>query len=102
MKQNPHASMHTTNNYFQTLNSITMRKKYFLLCLAIFTGMATVSAAADGLPVKGYFYWSLLDNFEWQKGFAMQFGLIAVDRAHGQTRAPKPSLVFLGRYAAQG
>ena len=45
--------MHTTNNYFQTLNSITMRKKYFLLCLAIFTGMATVSAAADGLPVKG-------------------------------------------------
>ena len=57
---------------------------------------------ADGLPVKGYFYWSLLDNFEWQKGFAMQFGLIAVDRAHGQTRAPKPSLVFLGRYAAKG
>lgn len=32
----------------------------------------------------------------------MQFGLIAVDRAHGQTRAPKPSLVFLGRYAAKG
>ena len=43
----------------------------------------------------------LLDNFEWQKGFAMQFGLIAVDRAHGQTRAPKPSLAFLGRYAAK-
>ena len=36
---------------------------------------------ADGLPIKGYFYWSLMDNFEWQKGFAMQFGLIAVDRA---------------------
>lgn len=53
LSQNQHASMHTTNNYFQTLNSITMRKKYFLLCLAIFTGMATVSAAADGLPVKG-------------------------------------------------
>ena len=57
---------------------------------------------ADGLPVKGYFHWSLMDNFEWQKGFAMQFGLIAVDRAHGQTRAPKPSLAFLGRYAAKG
>ena len=55
----------------------------------------------DGLPVKGYFHWSLLDNFEWQKGFAMQFGLIAVDRAHGQTRTPKPSLAFLGRYAAK-
>ena len=56
---------------------------------------------ADGLPVKGYCYWSLMDNFEWQKGFAMQFGLIAVDRAHGQTRIPKPSLAYLGSYAAR-
>ena len=56
---------------------------------------------ADGLPVKGYCHWSLMDNFEWQKGFAMQFGLIAVDRAHGQARAPKPSLAYLGSYAAK-
>ena len=52
---------------------------------------------ADGLPVKGYFYWSLLDNFEWQKGYSMRFGLIAVDRATMQ-RAPKPSLARLGLY----
>lgn len=52
---------------------------------------------ADGLPVKGYFYWSLLDNFEWQKGYSMTFGLIAVDRT-SQTRFPKPSLAFLGKY----
>lgn len=56
------------------------------------------SCLADGLPIKGYFYWSLLDNFEWQKGFAMQFGLVAVDRTHGQTRAPKPSLAYLGSW----
>jgi len=45
----------------------------------------------DGIPVNGYFYWSLLDNFEWQKGYAMTFGLIAVDRKT-QKRLPKPSL----------
>jgi len=51
---------------------------------------------ADGIPVKGYFYWSLLDNFEWQKSYAMTFGLIAVDRANGQERKPKASLAHLG------
>lgn len=50
---------------------------------------------ADGIPVKGYMYWSLLDNFEWQKGYSMTFGLIAVDRST-QRRIPKPSLAFLG------
>ena len=54
---------------------------------------------ADGLPIKGYFYWSLMDNFEWQKGFAMNFGLVAVDRAT-MARAPKPSLKVLGGYSA--
>lgn len=49
----------------------------------------------EGIPVKGYMYWSLLDNFEWQKGFAMTFGLIAVDRAT-QKRTAKESLYFLG------
>lgn len=51
----------------------------------------------DGLPVKGYFHWSLLDNFEWQKGYSMTFGLIAVDRTT-QTRKPKESLAFLGGF----
>ncbi len=53
---------------------------------------------ADGIPVKGYFYWSLLDNFEWQKGFSMTFGLIAVDRTTME-RTPKESLKVLGSYA---
>ena len=53
---------------------------------------------ADGLPVKGYFHWSLMDNFEWQKGYSMTFGLIAVDRPNGQKRTPKPSLAYLGSW----
>jgi beta-glucosidase len=48
----------------------------------------------DGIPVKGYCCWSLLDNFEWQQGFTVTFGLIAVDRTT-QKRIPKPSLAYL-------
>ena len=51
----------------------------------------------NGLPVIGYLHWSLLDNFEWQKGFSMTFGLIAVDRTT-QKRTPKESLKLLGSY----
>ena len=36
-------------------------------------------AVHDGADVRGYFYWSLLDNFEWNKGFWPRFGLVAVD-----------------------
>ena len=41
-----------------------------------------------------------MDKFEWQKGFSMTFGLIAVDRST-QKRTPKPSLALLGEYARQ-
>lgn len=51
---------------------------------------------AEGIPVKGYLHWTLLDNFEWQKAYTVKFGLIAVDRAT-QKRTPKPSLGYLGR-----
>lgn len=55
------------------------------------------NCVSDGIPVKGYCYWSLLDNFEWQKGYSMTFGLIAVDRKT-QTRYPKESLSYLGGF----
>ncbi len=56
------------------------------------------SCLKDGLPVIGYCYWSLLDNFEWQAGFGKTFGLIAVDRST-QRRTPKESLQVLGALA---
>ncbi len=56
------------------------------------------SAIADGVPVQGYFHWSLLDNFEWMSGFGPKFGLVAVDRETFK-RTPKPSARHLGDIA---
>jgi beta-glucosidase len=47
-------------------------------------------AVAEGFPVSGYFPWSLLDNFEWAKGYSQRFGLVRVDYAT-QKRTPKLS-----------
>ena len=47
-------------------------------------------AIADGVPVKGYMHWSLLDNFEWLFGYKPKFGLASVDRSTFK-RTPKPS-----------
>lgn len=41
--------------------------------------LALQRAADDGVPVKGYFHWSILDNFEWAEGYKQRFGMIYVD-----------------------
>jgi beta-glucosidase len=54
---------------------------------ALVQGLAHVAQAIErGVPVKGYFHWSLLDNFEWSDGFEPRFGLYRVD----YTRADRP------------
>jgi beta-glucosidase len=55
----------------------------------------------DGIDVRGYFYWSMLDNFEWLHGYEPRFGLVAVDRST-QERTPKPSASWLGDVARTG
>jgi beta-glucosidase len=56
---------------------------------------------ADGVDVRGYLHWTLLDNFEWTAGFAKTFGLIAVDRQTLE-RTVKPSARWLGEVARAG
>ena len=50
-------------------------------------------ATDEGVPVRGYFLWSLLDNFEWADGYATRFGIVHVDYAT-QKRTPKLSASF--------
>jgi beta-glucosidase len=50
-------------------------------------------AIAEGVNLRGYFAWSLLDNFEWQSGFSKRFGLVHVDYAT-LARTPKSSAAF--------
>lgn len=52
---------------------------------------AVSTAVKDGVPIKGYFHWSLLDNFEWAEGWWPKFGLVEVDREHGYKRKLRPS-----------
>ena len=57
------------------------------------------AAMDDGVPVKGYLHWSLLDNYEWGAGFDDgRFGLCAVDRQTWK-RSPKPSAAVYGAIA---
>ena len=56
------------------------------------------SAISRGRDVRGYFHWTLLDNFEWNEGYRATFGMVAVDRETMQ-RTPKPSLAWYGDVA---
>jgi len=58
-------------------------------------------ARRDGVPVDGYFHWSLMDNFEWAEGYGQRFGLIYVDY-QTQRRIPKDSYDFYRKVIATG
>jgi beta-glucosidase len=58
-------------------------------------------AVSEGVPVRGYFLWSLMDNFEWADGYTNRFGLHYVDYAT-QKRTPKLSADFYKEVTAKG
>ena len=55
-------------------------------------------AVSEGIPLKGYFCWSLLDNFEWAEGYTYRFGIVHVD-FETQKRTPKLSAEYLSQVA---
>lgn len=55
----------------------------------------THKAISEGVDVRGYFYWSLMDNFEWEKGFKPRFGLVEIDY-ETLARRPRPSAWYYG------
>jgi beta-glucosidase/6-phospho-beta-glucosidase/beta-galactosidase len=60
-------------------------------------------AIRDGMPVKGYFYWTLMDNYEWNHGMTVKMGLYAVDPTDAsKTRRAKQSVATYGSIALDG
>ena len=63
------------------------------------TALRSVHACiTEGIDVRGYFVWSLLDNFEWNMGYGPKLGLHSVDRATFERKA-KPSAAWYGNVA---
>jgi beta-glucosidase len=62
-----------------------IRPRYVLAHL-----IETGKALRQGLDIRGYFHWSLVDNFEWERGWMHRFGLYALDTGT-QARTPRPS-----------
>jgi len=61
---------------------------------------AAQRALADGVNLRGYFVWSLLDNFEWAEGYSRRFGVVYVD-FNTLKRTPKASFDYLSRIMRQ-
>jgi beta-glucosidase len=61
---------------------------------------ACARAVRDGVNLRGYYVWSLLDNFEWAYGYQKRFGIVYVDFPTGR-RTPKASAAFYARVARE-
>jgi len=63
--------------------------------------VAVHNARTAGAPVDGYFYWSLMDNFEWAEGYSQRFGIVHVDY-ETQVRTPKESALWFRQVIQEG
>jgi beta-glucosidase len=70
-------------------NTDAQRPRFLLTHLA-----AVHRAISEGVPVKGFYFWSLVDNFEWAEGFTARFGLIGLDLESGARTLKRSGQVF--------
>lgn len=61
-----------------------------------------IRAMNKGVDLRGYFYWSLIDNFEWHQGYWPKFGLVEVDRQNNFMRKPRPSFFYYSKICQNG
>ncbi|KAJ4968491.1 hypothetical protein NE237_015192 [Protea cynaroides] len=64
--------------------------------------LAIYAAMIMGVPVLGYLFWTISDNWEWADGYGPKFGLVAVDRAKGLARVPRPSYYLFSKVVSTG
>ncbi|XP_021739893.1 beta-glucosidase-like SFR2, chloroplastic [Chenopodium quinoa] len=64
--------------------------------------LAIYGAMIMGIPIIGYLFWTISDNWEWADGYGPKFGLVAVDRANNLARVPRPSYHLFSKVATTG
>ncbi|KAA8531184.1 hypothetical protein F0562_005902 [Nyssa sinensis] len=64
--------------------------------------LAIYAAMIMGVPILGYLFWTISDNWEWADGYGPKFGLVAVDRANNLARVPRPSYHLFSEVATTG
>ncbi|XP_022722339.1 beta-glucosidase-like SFR2, chloroplastic isoform X2 [Durio zibethinus] len=64
--------------------------------------LAVYAAMIMGVPVLGYLFWTISDNWEWADGYGPKFGLVAVDRVNGLARIPRPSYHLFSKVVTTG
>ncbi|KAF6156611.1 hypothetical protein GIB67_014590 [Kingdonia uniflora] len=64
--------------------------------------LAVYAAMIMGVPVLGYLFWTISDNWEWADGYGPKFGLVAVDRANNLARIPRPSYNLYAKVVISG
>ncbi|KAH6757943.1 Glycosyl hydrolase superfamily protein [Perilla frutescens var. hirtella] len=64
--------------------------------------LATYAAMIMGVPILGYLFWTISDNWEWADGYGPKFGLVAVDRLNNLARIPRPSYNLFSKVVKSG